>query len=80
MSSVFERVENNVREGENAGYQHFSFSHCVFKGNVFCRLLKDEIIWEKVKKLFFVFIILRQLALVNIVYSSTDSPFLKCFP
>ena len=28
---VMERVEN-VGKGENAGYQHFSFSHNIFKG------------------------------------------------
>ena len=27
----FDRVENIVGKGENAGYQHFSFSHNVFK-------------------------------------------------
>ena len=27
---VYGRVENNVGKGENAGYQHFSFSHNVF--------------------------------------------------
>ena len=28
---VSESVENIVRKGENAGYQHFPFSHNVFK-------------------------------------------------
>ena len=28
---VLQRVENIVGKGENAGYQHFSFSHNVFK-------------------------------------------------
>ena len=27
---AFEMIENNVEKGENAGYQHFSFSHNVF--------------------------------------------------
>ena len=31
LISHFERVENIVGKGENAGYQHFSFSHNVFK-------------------------------------------------
>ena len=30
--SLFDRVENTVRKGENAGYQHFLlFSRCVTK-------------------------------------------------
>ena len=30
--SPFDRVENNVRKGENAGYQHFLlFLHCFSK-------------------------------------------------
>ena len=29
------RLENNVGKGENAGYQHFSFSHIVFKSLLF---------------------------------------------
>ena len=31
MISVFDWVENIVRKGEDAVYQHFSFSHNVFK-------------------------------------------------
>ena len=29
--SLYDRVENTVEKGENAGYQHFSFSHSVFQ-------------------------------------------------
>ena len=33
MISVYDRVENNVKNGENAGYQHFLlFPNKVFKG------------------------------------------------
>ena len=31
MELVFDRVKNIVGKGENAGYQHFSFSHNVYK-------------------------------------------------
>ena len=31
LKLVLWRVENIVGKGENAGYQHFSFSHNVFK-------------------------------------------------
>ena len=31
MISDCERLENIVRKGENAGYQHFLLSHNVFK-------------------------------------------------
>ena len=36
--SVFDRVENSVGKEENAGYQHFLFSHNV--------LSKGIIVWE----------------------------------
>ena len=35
LVSVFDRIENIVGKGENAGYKHFSFSHYVFKGFFF---------------------------------------------
>ena len=31
LKFVLEKVENIVGKGENAGYQHFSFTHNVFK-------------------------------------------------
>ena len=31
MISLFDRVENSLGKGENAGYQHFSFSQCFSK-------------------------------------------------
>ena len=31
MISLIDRAENTVRKGENAGYQHFSFSTVFFK-------------------------------------------------
>ena len=30
--SLLDRLENTVGKGENAGYQHFFFSHSVFQG------------------------------------------------
>ena len=33
MISVFDRLENIVGKGENAGYLHFYFSHNVFMSN-----------------------------------------------
>ena len=34
MISLYDRVENTVGKGENAGYQHFSISHSVFQSLV----------------------------------------------
>ena len=49
MISVFVRVENIVRKGENAGYQHsLRFPQCFQKAS-FSRLLKVGIVWERVK-------------------------------
>ena len=31
VTAPFDRKENILGKGENAGYQHFSFSHNVFK-------------------------------------------------
>ena len=39
--SVFNRVENNVGNGENAGYQHFVFSHSVFQSHLY-RVVKSR--------------------------------------
>ena len=45
MISVFDRVENIVEKGENAGYQHFLlFPQCFQKASFF-RSLKVGIVW-----------------------------------
>ena len=47
MISIFDRVENIVRKGENAGYQHFlHFSQCFQKGFFFSVVKK----WDCVVK------------------------------
>ena len=49
MIYVFDRVENIVGKGENAGYQHFLlFSHC-FKKASFPDMSKCIIVWEWVR-------------------------------
>ena len=45
MIFVLDRVENIVGKGENAGYQHFSFSHNVFKRLLSWGSLKVGIAW-----------------------------------
>ena len=40
MELVFDRVENIVEKGENAGSSIFSFSHNIFKKASFIKLLK----------------------------------------
>ena len=40
MISVIDRVEKIVGIGKNAGHQHFSFSHNVFKGFLY-RVIKS---------------------------------------
>ena len=44
MISVFDRLENIVGKGENAGYQHFLFPQCFQKAS-FLGLLKVGIVW-----------------------------------
>ena len=45
---VFDRIENIVGKGENAGYQHFLlFLHCFQKAS-FSRSLKVGIVWYRV--------------------------------
>ena len=39
--SVFDRVENNVGKGENAGYQHFSPFSTVFLKGVFLGVVES---------------------------------------
>ena len=43
--SVFDRVENTVVKGENAGYQHFLLFQQCFPKPLFLGLLKVEIVW-----------------------------------
>ena len=51
ITSVFDRVENIVGKGENAGYQYFHlFSQC-FQKTSFLRSLKVGIVWQSVKAL-----------------------------
>ena len=51
--SVFDRVENIVRKGENAGYQHFLFSPHCFQKTFFSRSLKVGIVWKRQTAIFF---------------------------
>ena len=45
MTYVFDRVENIVGKGENAGYKHFLlFQQCFLKFS-FSRFLKVVIVW-----------------------------------
>ena len=45
MISVFDRVENIVRKGENAGYQHFLLFPQCFQKVFFSGSLKVGIVW-----------------------------------
>ena len=48
---VFDRVENIVGNGENAGYQHFlRFPQC-FQKDSSTGLLKLKIVWKRFEKL-----------------------------
>ena len=42
---VFDRDENIVEKGENAGFQPFPFSHYVFKKCLLSQPLKLSIVW-----------------------------------
>ena len=44
--SVFNRVENIVRKGENAGHQHFLFFPQCFEKTSFPDTSKGAIVWE----------------------------------
>ena len=46
MTSVFDRVENIVGEGENAGYQHFLLVPKCFQKASFLGSLKVRIAWK----------------------------------
>ena len=48
--SVFDRVENIVRKGDNAGYQHFLLCPQRFKKASFPDTSKGVIVWDWVNK------------------------------
>ena len=48
--SVFDRVENIVEKGENAGYQHFLLFPKCFEKASFLDTSKGVIVWEWVKE------------------------------
>ena len=45
MISVFDKVENIVGKGENAGYQHFLLFPQCFQQASFSKSFKVEIVW-----------------------------------
>ena len=49
MIFVFDRVENTVGKGENAGNQHFLLLQQCFQNASFSGLLKVGIVWQSVK-------------------------------
>ena len=49
LKFLFERVENIVGKGENAGYQHFLLFPQCFQKDSFTGSLKVGIVWLKVK-------------------------------
>ena len=56
MISVFDRVENIVEKGENAGYQHFLlFPQCFQKASYTRSLKKSKLCGKRVKQRFFSF-------------------------
>ena len=54
MTYVIDRVENIVRKGENAGYQHFLLIPQCFQKPSCPRWLKVGIGWERVNKIYFI--------------------------
>ena len=48
---VFDRVENIVGKGQNAGYQHFLLFPQCFQKAFYSRLLKVGIMWYRVKRI-----------------------------
>ena len=44
--SVFDRIENSVGKGENAGYQHFLLFPQCFEKDSFPDTSKAVIVWE----------------------------------
>ena len=51
ITPVFDRVENIVGTGENAGYQHFLLFPQCFEKAFFSDVSKGVIVWEWVKAL-----------------------------
>ena len=51
MTFVFDRVENNVGKGENAGYQHFLLFPQCFQNAFISGPLKVGIVWLRVNLL-----------------------------
>ena len=49
MISLYDRVENIVGKGENAGYQHFLLFPQCFQKASFPEASKGVIVWEWVK-------------------------------
>ena len=49
MISGFDRIENIVGKGENAGYQHFLLFPLCFETASFPDTSKDVVVWESVK-------------------------------
>ena len=56
MIFVYDRVENIVGKGENAGYQHFLLFPQDFQRLTVSRSLKLEIAWVRVNRQFPVFL------------------------
>ena len=52
LISVFDRVENIVGKGENAGYPHFLLFPQCFEKASFPNTSKGVIVWEWVKKIY----------------------------
>ena len=50
MVSVFDRIENTVGKGENAGYQHFPLFPLSFQKASFLGSLKVRVVWSRVKR------------------------------
>ena len=50
MIFVFDRVENIVGKGENAGYQHFLLFPQCFENTSLQDTSKGVIVWERVKE------------------------------
>ena len=52
MNFVLDKVENNVRKGENAGYQLFLLFPTMFSNAIFLGLLKVIIVLYRMKWIF----------------------------
>ena len=49
MISAFEKVENIVGKGENAGHQHFLLFLQCFQGDLPSGSLEPRVAWQRVK-------------------------------